>query len=121
MSALDIQFRRGDIRFFLLNPNRFQDCAKLWHECFTSHPSALKVTFEAILPKWNTLDFAMFLLFLAKSTGTLTLDALQTFLRITDTEFLKQCTPKQRAGLLSQWLDTHVRQKLDQWPPARGI
>jgi hypothetical protein len=117
MSNLDIQFRRGDIRFFLLNPNRFQECAKLWTECFTCHPTALKGLFECVLPKWNVLDFATFLLFLAKSTDTLTVAAFEELIRIADTEFLKLCTPSQRATLLASWMDTHVRQKLDQWPP----
>lgn len=120
MSTLDIQFRRGDIRFFLLNPNRFQDCVKLWHDCFTVHPSNLLSVIESILPKWNILDFSMFLLFLARSTKTLTTESLESLLRITDTDFLKLCGPKQRAMLLTNWLDTTVRQKLDQWPPVLG-
>ena len=118
MSGIDIQFRRGDIRFFLLNSNRFQDCAKLWYECMNAHPSQLKAVFEQILPKWPYSDLSMFCLFVAKTTGTLTVDALKHMLRISDTDFIKQCSPKIRAKLLSTWFETHIRIKLEQWPPA---
>jgi hypothetical protein len=118
MSGLDIQFRRGDIRFFLLNPGRFQDCAKLWHECFTVHASQIRQVFDQVLPKWVFSDLAMFCLFAAKSLALLTPDALAEMLRITDTDFIKQCSPKIRSQLLSSWFETHVRGRLEQWPPA---
>ena len=118
MSGLDVQFRRGDIRFFMLNPNRFQDCAKLWNELFTTHQKQLQALFEQVLPKWVFLDLAMFCLFCAKTTNLLTPDALAEMLRITDTDFSKQCTPKVRSQLLSSWFESHVRAKLEQWPPA---
>jgi hypothetical protein len=60
----------------------------------------------------------MFCLFSAKAVGLLTPDALAEMLRITDTDFIKQCGPKIRSQLLSSWFETHVREKLEQWPPA---
>ncbi|NBV77958.1 AAA family ATPase [bacterium] len=121
MSGLDIQFRRGDIRFFMLNPNRFQDCVKLWNELFTIHVKQLQPLFEQVLPKWVFLDLAMFCLYCAKITNLLTSDALGEMLRITDTDFSKQCTPKMRSQLLSVWFETHVREKLEQWPPIASV
>jgi hypothetical protein len=118
MSGIDIQFRRGDIRFFLLNPNRFQDCAKLWHECMNTHSSQLKLVFEQTLPKWPFSDLTMFFMFIGKLTNTLSLDALHHMLRISDTDFIKQCSPKVRAKLLANWFETHIRIKLEQWPPT---
>jgi DNA polymerase III delta prime subunit len=118
MSGLDIQFRRGDIRFFLLNPGRFQDCAKLWNDCFTTHIKQLRSLFDQVIPKWVFLDLAMFCLFAAKAVNLLTIDGLHEILRITDTDFIKQCSPKIRSQLLSSWFETHVRTKLEQWPPA---
>lgn len=120
MAGLDIQFRRGDIRFFLLNPRRFADCAVLWHECFTLHSSQVEKLFEQTLPKWTFSDLAMFCLFAANSTGTLTAESLQHMLRLSDTDFIKQCGPRLRATLLSKWFLQHVRQKLESWPPALG-
>jgi len=121
MSGLDIQFRRGDIRFFMLNPNRFQDCVKLWNELFTVHVKQLQPLFEQVLPKWVFLDLAMFCLFCVKITNLLTPEALGEMLRITDTDFSKQCSPKMRSQLLSSWFETHVREKLEQWPPIESV
>lgn len=118
MSGMDIQFRRGDIRFFLLNPSRFQDCAKLWHECMNTHPTQLRSFFEQILPKWPYSDLAMFCLYMSRITGTLTSEALQHMLRISDTDLIRQTSPKMRANLLSSWVETYIRVKLEQWPPA---
>ena len=118
MSGLDIQFRRGDIRFFLLNPTRYQDCAKLWAECFTCHSTQLATLFHQVLGKWTYPDLAMFCLFMSNMLGTLSLEALQHMLRISDTDFIKQCNPKYRSQLLVGWFDTHVKAKLDSWPPG---
>ena len=118
ISGMDIQFRRGDIRFFLLNPSKFQDCAKLWNECMNTHPSNIKTLFEHSLPKWSFSDLAMFCLYMSYTTGTLVSDALLDILRISDTDFIKQTTPKIRAALISSWFETHVRIKLEQWPPV---
>ena len=119
LSGLDIQFRRGDIRFFLLNPSRYNDCSKLWNECFNTHVTQLPNLFEQILPKWVFSDLAMFLLFSAKMVNTLSPEALNEMLRISDTDFIKQCSPKVRSRLLSSWFETHVRVKLEQWPPIQ--
>jgi hypothetical protein len=118
MSGMDIQFRRGDVRFFLLNPGRYQDCAKLWNDLFNTHIKQLRALFEQVLPKWVFLDLAMFCLFSAKQVSLLKPDALNEMLRITDTDFIKQFGPKLRSQLLSTWFETHVRAKLEQWPPA---
>lgn len=117
MSGIDVQFRRGDIRFFLLNPRRYQDCAKLWHECFTTHISDLQSLFELVLPKWTFSDLAMFCLFIVNATQLLTPEALIDMLSISDTDFIKQCGPKIRAQLLSSWFKRHCRAKLEAWPP----
>jgi DNA polymerase III delta prime subunit len=117
MTGMDIQFRRGDIRFFLLNPSRFQDCAKLWNDCMNTHPLQLPSLFEHVLPKWAFSDLAMFCLHMARITGMLTSEALQQMLRISDTDLIRQIKPKMRANLLSSWFDSHIRIKLEQWPP----
>ena len=118
MTGMDIQFRRGDIRFFLLNGSKFQDCAKLWHECTTVHISQLRGLFEHALTKWSYLDLAMFCLYMAKMTDTLIASALKDMLRISDTDLLRQVSPNLRATLLSSWFESHVRIKLEQWSPV---
>ena len=119
ISGLDVEFRRGDIRFFILNPTRFQDCAALWNDLFTTHVSKLTPIFEATLLKWTFLDLAMFCLFCANSLKLLDQTALLNMLRTSDTDFVKMITMKERAALLSHWFQTFVREKLEAWPPRR--
>lgn len=118
MTGIDVQFRRGDIRFFLLNPGKYGECAKFWHQCMTVHPSQLETTIEQFLPKWVFLELAMFCLCIANITQTFTYEALQEMLRISDTELLRNCSIKVRATLLANWFDSHIRLKLEQLQPT---
>lgn len=118
ISGLDAEFRRGDIRFFMLNPGRFQDCAKLWHELMTTHLTKLTSIISQTLQKWTFPDAAMFCLFCARATGTLTMKGLTAMLQISDTDFVKMISTPERAALLSNWFQTFVREKLETWPPA---
>lgn len=117
ITGLDVEFRRGDIRFFMLNPGKFQDCSKLWSALFTSHNSQLAQVFEATLQKWTYPDLSMFCLFCANSTGTLDKAALVEMLQISDTDFIKMISFKQRSSILSDWFVRFVKQKLEAWPP----
>ena len=118
MSGIDVQFRRGDIRFFILNPARYNDCAHLWNELFTCHVTQVPTTFQAIFGKWTYPDLSMFCIFIANMVGTLDVEAVNHMLRISDTDFIKQCSLPQRLSLISSWFKQHVRAKLDIWPPA---
>jgi DNA polymerase III delta prime subunit len=117
ISGLDVEFRRGDIRFFILNPGKYQDCAKLWIDLLTIHSSQVGPKFESTLQKWTFPDLAMFCLFCANSLAILAPEALTEMLRISDTDFIKMIGFKQRAHLLANWFIRFVRQKLEQWPP----
>lgn len=117
ISGLDVEFRRGDIRFFMLNPGKYQDCAKLWISLLTIHSSQIGAQFESTLLRWTFPDLAMFCLFSANSLEILSTDALVEMLRISDTDFIKMIGFKQRANLLANWYLVFVRQKLEQWPP----
>lgn len=114
--AIDVEFRRGDIRFFMLNPNAFQDCAKLWTLLLTCHISTLTSQFEQTLQKWTFPDMAMACLFIAKKTRLLSRQALVELLQISDTDFIKMLRMKQRAALLSDWFRRFVREKLETLP-----
>ena len=121
ISGLDVEFRRGDIRFFILNPGRFKDCVKLWTDLLTTHQSQLLTLFETTLKTWTYPDLAMFCLFIANTVATLDRSSLFQMLQITDTDFIKVIGIKQRAHLIANWFRTFVRQKLESWPPqGRG-
>lgn len=121
MTGLDIEFRRGDIRFFLLNPTRFQDCARLWHELFHAHVTELYGIFERILPRWTFPDLAMFCLFCSTKVGTLSYEALKEMLQVSDTDFVKHFNPKLRSRLLADWFIDHVRTKLEALSPVAAV
>jgi len=113
ISGLDIQFRRGDIRFFILNPKRFDDCSRVWTDIFTTHIANVNELFEKVLQRWTFPDMAMFCMFCASSTGCLNRQALLKLLEISDTDFVKMIPMKQRSKLLSGWFITFVRQNLE--------
>jgi DNA polymerase III delta prime subunit len=113
ISGADILFRRGDIRFFMLNPKRYKDCAKVWTEVFTKHASAMDGLFADILQKWTFPDAAMFCIFCAKYTNCLSHEALTNLLEISDTDFIKHVSISQRSKLLAGWIRRFVKEKLE--------
>lgn len=115
--SLDVEFRRGDIRFFILNPAKHSVCTQLWTECMTISSGQLPSLFEQTLQRWTFPDLAMFCLYMANTLGFLSHTALQEMLRISDTDFIKVIPIKLRATLLCDWYTRFVREKLEVWPP----
>lgn len=115
ISGIDIEFRRGDIRYFMLNTLKYRECANLWSTLLTTHISKLKGVFESVLQKWTYPDLAMFCIFSAKSLNVLTYESSINILNITDTDFIKMISFKQRANILSSWYINFVRKKLEAW------
>ena len=113
ISGVDILFRRGDIRFFMLNPKRYKDCAKVWTDIFATHISGVDALFTDLLQKWTFPDVAMFCIFCANYTKTLTHEAMIHLLEISDTDFIKNVSIAQRSKLLSNWIIRFVKQKLE--------
>jgi hypothetical protein len=119
--GIDVEFRRGDIRFFILNPSRHSICASLWGQLMNSNRQALQALFEETLQRWAFPDLAMFCLFCASLVGTQNYEALQEMLRISDTDFVKMVPTPLRATLLCDWFTRFVRQKLEVWPPSGPV
>jgi len=117
ISGLDVQFRRGDIRFFMLNPLRYNDCALLWNELLTCHITQINQVIQGVFGKWTYPDLCMFCVFICKILNLLDVDSLHSMLRISDTDLIKQCSLSQRISLLTKWFTDNVRAKLDIWPP----
>jgi DNA polymerase III delta prime subunit len=113
ISGVDILFRRGDIRFFILNPKKFNDCAKVWAEIFTTHTTLIDSVFVNLLKRWTFPDVAMFCIFCANYTKCLTYEAILRILEISDTDFIKNVPMNHRSKLLSDWMCRFVKQKLE--------
>ena len=74
----------------------------MWHN--TPSPADLRDTFP---------DVAMFCMFCANYTKTLTHEAMINLLEISDTDFIKNVSTAQRSKLLSNWIIRFVKQKLE--------
>ena len=111
-TGLDIAFRRGDIRFFLLNPEKRDECAKLWHRLLTSHSSQIHEIVKDVLANWIYPEFALFLLFIAKELNVLEKKGFEKLLCITDADFLRVCPVQERNTILTNWFVENVLQKL---------
>ena len=111
-TGLDIAFRRGDIRFFLLNPEKRDECAKLWHRLLSSHSSQIHAIVKEVLANWIYPEFALFLLFMAKELNVLEKKGFEKLLCITDSDFLRVCPVQERTTLLAKWFTENVLQNL---------
>jgi len=103
ISGIDIFFRRGDIRYFLLNPSKYTDCSNLFDALFHTHPDNLPETILNYIHKWNTMDFLMFAFFILSYFKQITPLAIEELLRISDTDLIKLCSPKKRAKIFLSW------------------
>lgn len=103
ISGIDIFFRRGDIRYFLLNPSKYTDCSDLFDALLHTHPDHLPETVLKYIQTWNTMDFLMFAFYLISYFKLLTPAAVQELLRISDTDLIKMCPPQKRAGIFLNW------------------
>jgi hypothetical protein len=112
-TGIDILYRRGDIRFFLLHPQKNNECAKVWATLFTLPAYDVEAYINTLLQTWIFPELAMFFLILTKELNFLTLDALYSMLRITDSDFLRICPPLIRIQLLSSWVKENLYLKLD--------
>jgi hypothetical protein len=111
-SGLDIAFRRGDIRFFLLNTDKRDECAKLWFKLLHSHSSQTEEIFKDMLTHWIYPEVAFFLLFMSKELNTITKDGFFKLLCLTDSDFLRICPVNQRVKLLSNWFTQNILERL---------
>lgn len=112
-SGLDILFRRGDIRFFLLHPQKHTECAQLWFSLFTMSKKDAFSLIEKTLQTWIFPELALFFLVITRELGFLNVENLGNLLRITDSDFLRICPYKMRTELLCNWVNENLLLKVD--------
>jgi hypothetical protein len=113
ISNIDILFRRGDIRFFLLNPDKKDECKKVWAQLMNAKLSEVPSYIEQLLKSWMFHELAMFLYFIAQSLDILTVKAGKEMISYTDPDFLKFCSFETKKDLLSSWFQNNIILKLD--------
>jgi len=111
-TGIDIAFRRGDIRFFLLNTDKRDECAKLWNKLLHSHSSQIADIFKEMLTHWIYPEVAFFLLFIAKELNVIEKEAFFKLLCLTDSDFLRICPVEERVNLLANWFNQNVLEKI---------
>jgi hypothetical protein len=113
ISNIDILFRRGDIRFFLLNPDKKDECKQVWALLMNAKSSEIPNYIEQLLKNWMFHELAMFLYFIAHSLNILSVDAGKEMISYTDPDFLKFCSFETKKELLSSWFQKNIILKLD--------
>jgi len=112
-AGIDIIYRRGDIRFFLLHPKKHDECARVLARLLTIPSYEVCSYLDTLLQTWIFPELAMFFLVITKELNILDMEALDSMLRITDSDFLRLCPPTIKINLLAKWLDTNLYLKLD--------
>jgi hypothetical protein len=112
-AGIDIIYRRGDIRFFLLHPKKHNECARVLSTLFTLPAYEVHAYIDTLLQTWIFPELAMFFLVITKELDILSMEGLYSMLRITDSDFLRLCPPAIKINLLSKWLHENLYLKLD--------
>ena len=108
ISNIDILFRRGDIRYFLLNVEKKDECQIVWKKFMNAHKSEVSTLIEQTLKTWMFHDLAMYFFFIAKLLDVLSVEAAKAITYYTDPDFLKLCPHSIRVKLLSDWFQTYI-------------
>lgn len=112
-SNIDILFRRGDIRYFLLNPEKKEECQKIWKLLVHAKKNDLYNVFTQINKSWLFHEIAMFIYFMAYLLNIITEEATNDIIRLTDSDFLKMISQEVRIKLLISWFEKYIISKVD--------
>ena len=113
ISNIDILFRRGDIRFFLLNPDKKEECKNLWSILMNARRNDIPNIFDKLLRSWMFHELAMFLYFMAHMLNILSVEAGKEMISYTDPDFLKFCIFETKKEILSSWFQKNIIDILD--------
>jgi predicted AAA+ superfamily ATPase len=108
ISNIDILFRRGDIRYFLLNPEKKDECRKIWKILIHARKSDLHNIFTQINKQWMFHDIAMFIFFMAQILNLINEECTKDIIQYTDSDFLKMCPYETRISILCKWFEKYI-------------
>jgi predicted AAA+ superfamily ATPase len=108
ISNIDIMFRRGDIRYFLLNPDKKEECKDLWKLLIHIKRDDLQNIFTMICKTWLFHDIAMFLFFMSYVLNISSDIGTKEIIQYTDSDFLKMCPYDTKILILSKWYEKHI-------------
>lgn len=108
ISNIDILFRRGDIRYFLLNPEKREECKKLWKTLIHARKCDLQNIFIQINKQLMFHEIAMFLFFMTHILNLISEESAKEIIQYTDSDFLKMCPYETRTKLLCNWFEKYI-------------
>lgn len=113
ISNIDIVFRRGDIRYFLLNPEKKEEVKNLWKLLINSRTCEVPNVINSILKSWMFHEVAMFLFFISCLFGLNNTESTRELIQYTDSDFLKMSSFELRVNLLSNWFINYIIKALE--------
>jgi len=108
ISNIDIMFRRGDIRYFLLNPEKKEECKNLWKILMHTKRDDLPNVFSIICKTWLFHDITMFLFFMTYILNITSETATKEIIQYTDSDFLKMCPYDTKINILCKWFEKYI-------------
>jgi hypothetical protein len=108
ISNIDIMFRRGDIRYFLLNPEKKEECKNLWKILMHTKRDDLSNVFSIICKTWLFHDITMFLFFMTYILNITSETATKEIIQYTDSDFLKMCPYDTKINILCKWFEKYI-------------
>lgn len=113
ISNIDILFRRGDIRYFLLNPEKKEEVKNLWKLLMNTKRNDIHDIFSILLKSWMFHELAMFLFFVSYLLNLIDIESAKELIQYTDSDFLKICSSTLRIELLSKWFIKNILDKME--------
>jgi DNA polymerase III delta prime subunit len=113
ISNIDILFRRGDIRYFLLNSEKKEEVKTIWKQIMNAKRDEIESIFVRILKSWMFHELAMLLLFIGHLFNILDLKSTKEIIQYTDSDFLKICPNGMQVQLLTQWFTKNILDALE--------
>jgi adenylate kinase family enzyme len=110
ITDIDIQYRRGDIRFFLLQSHRLDETARLWLGILNMHPNELFSTLQKFCKDTTLLDLITQIFSLFQSIPNLLNQSdIEDLMNLADSDILRIENPEQTLRTCVSWI---LRQKV---------
>ena len=113
ISNIDILFRRGDIRFFLLNSEKKEECKNVWKHIMNAKKKDVNKIITLILKTWMFHELAMFFFFIANTLTIIDIVSSKEILKYTESDFLKVFPYEMQITLLTKWCIKNILEKLE--------
>jgi DNA polymerase III delta prime subunit len=113
ISNIDIMFRRGDIRYFLLNPEKKEEIKNLWKILMNAKRNDIFNIFINLSKTFMFQEITMFLYFMVNILNIVNVNSIKELLQITDPDFLKVYPNDKKIHLLSSWYIKNILDVLE--------